>query len=391
MNLQSLRQALGEQRVSTSLEDRLVYARDASRISGECLAVAWPAHSEQVASLVEWARQEAVDLVPRGAGTGLCGGAVPQRSVVVDLSHLNAIKAVDEDRRLAQVEAGVVLGALNSRLEPAGLFLPVIPGSHRAAAIGGMIATDAAGLRAVRYGRMRNWVQSVTLVDGSGQIRRLTGETLGDVVGREGATGFIVEASLRLAPRPRQRTVTIMAFDDEAALLARRERWLAEPALTALEYLNRHAAGLIGWEPKHHLMAEFDSDRGEIKDPGRVRDLWRDRDELYPQLARRGHPLIEDPQLSGPGLAELLRWLDQEEIPAFGHLGLGIVHPCFAFDDDRLEQLYQSVAAWGGRVSGEHGIGLKKRAWVDERHRAEIRRLKQIYDPCDIINRGKLS
>ncbi len=391
MNLQPLCSVLGEQRVSTSIEDRLVYARDASRMRGECLAVVWPSSPEQVAFLVEWARQEAVDLVPRGAGTGLCGGAVPQRSVVVDLSHLNAIKSVEPEGKLVHVEAGVVLGTLNRRLEPAGLFLPVIPGSHRAAAIGGLIATDAAGLRAVRYGLMGNWVQSVTLVDGSGQVRHLSGKALGDVVGREGVTGFILEAILRLAPRPRERTVTIMAFDDEAALLAQRDRWLAEPALTALEYLNRHAAALIGWEPRHHLLAEFDSDQGEIEDPGQVRDLWRDRDGLYPQLARCGHPVIEDPQLSGPGLAELLRWLDQHAIPAFGHLGLGIVHPCFAFDDGRIETLYESVAAWGGRVSGEHGIGLKKRAWVDERHREEIRRLKQIYDPHDIINRGKLS
>ncbi len=390
MNLERLIAHLGEENVSTAIEDRVVYGRDASRLTGECLAVVWPRHPEQVAAVVQWARAEAVDLVPRGAGTGLCGGATPQRSVVVDLSRLTRIGPVEAAQRRVTVEAGVVLGTLNRLLAPYGLFLPVIPGSHRAASIGGMIATDAAGLRAVRYGTMARWVEAVTLVDGLGRIHRLAGDTLSDVVGREGVTGFIVEATLRLAPRPAQRTLSLRAFDDEGALLAQRDRWLNDPQLTALEYINRHAAQVIGWEARPHLLAEFDSDGGDIGDPERIAALWRARDGLYPMLARRGYPTIEDPQLEGEGLAALLAWLDAEGIPAFGHLGVHIVHPCLSPDDDRVAALYERVAEWGGRVSGEHGIGLKKRAWTDAAFRAEVQRLKTVYDPEEIINRGKL-
>ncbi|NOX61638.1 MAG: FAD-binding oxidoreductase [Chloroflexi bacterium] len=385
----SLQTLVGPENVSASLEDRLVYGRDASRLRGECLAVAWPMHPEQVVALVEWARAEAVDLVPRGAGTGLCGGATPQRSLVADLSRLTRIESVDVEQRRARVQAGVVLETLNRRLALAGLFLPVIPGSHRSASIGGMIATDAAGLRAVRYGVMRDWVEEVTLVDGLGRVHRLSGDALNHAAGREGVTGFITEATVRLAPLPRQRSISLMAFDDEAALLAQRRRWLV-PELTALEYLNRHAAAALGWEPRPHLLAEFDSAQGEIREPARIAELWRQRDGLYPVLAASGRWLIEDPQVEEDNLVALLSWLDAEQIPAFGHLGVGIVHPCFRPNDERIAALYELVAGWGGQVSGEHGIGLKKKAWTDDAFRAQIRQLKAVYDPQGLINRGKL-
>lgn len=403
MNLEHLQALLGSENVSISVEDRLVYSRDASRLEGECLAVAWPSRPEQVAALVEWARAEGTDLVPRGAGTGLCGGATPQQSVVVDLSHLTRIGPIDTEQRRIQVGAGAVLGTLNRRLSSHGLpstgsghcFLPVIPGSHRAASIGGMIATDAAGLRAVRYGTMRDWVEDATVVDGLGRQHRLNGDALGDVVGREGVTGFVVHATVRLAPLPAQRTVSLLAFDDEASVLAQRDEWLADSRLTALEYLNRHAAVSIGWPARPHLLAEFDSDGvGEtppdITDPARVAALWRARDGLYPVLAGSGYSVIEDPRMGQEGLAPLLAWLDAEGIPAFGHLGVGIVHPCFSPDDDRVAILYERVAGWGGRVSGEHGIGLKKRAWTNAAFRAEVEHLKETYDPQNVINRGKL-
>lgn len=291
MNLTSLQALLSPENVSISREDRLVYNRDASRLSGECRAVVWPANAEHVAALVAWSHKEGIDLVPRGAGTGLCGGATPQNSIVVDLTEIAYIQTDYLKHRLIQVGAGVVLDILNRRLEAQGLFLPVIPGSHQSASIGGMIATYAAGLRAVRYGSMRNWVEDITLVDGYGQIQHLTGKQLDDVVGREGATGFIVEAVLRLADLPWQRTVSMQAFDDLEDLMAQRERWLGSPNLTALEYINRPASAAIGWEACPHLLAEFDSAEG----PGRAAVL----------AGKREHPGLWPP---GDGHRPSLLW-----------------------------------------------------------------------------------
>ncbi len=390
MNLEAMRALFGPQSFSTAAEDRLVYSRDASRLEGECLGVVWPSDAEQLGALVEWAREHGVDLVPRGAGTGLCGGATPQGSLVVDLSRLQHMGPVGREVQQIEVGAGVVLADLNRALEPYGLFLPVVPGSQRAATLGGMIATDAAGMRAVRYGSMANWVQEVMLVDGLGRRRRLRDVARSDVVGREGVTGFIVAATLRLAPRPSRRTLALRAFADDRALLEQRDRWLADERLTALEYLNRHAAQAIGWPAQPHLLAEFEPDGGEIDDPHQVQALWRAREELYPRLAGLGFPQIEDPQMGDEGLLPLLNWLEEQDIPVFGHLGLGIIHPCLPAGDPRVAELYQRVAGWGGQVSGEHGIGLKKKPWAAKSFCATIQRLKERYDPQGIINRGKL-
>jgi FAD/FMN-containing dehydrogenase len=390
MKLPDLQSIFGAERVSDTLENRLAYGRDASNLSGDCLAVVWPVHLDEVCALAQWASREGFDLVPRGAGTGLCGGATPQNSIVVDFSCLTAIGPVDVERRRVRVGAGAVLDALNRALEPHHLCLPVVPSSHLAATLGGMIATNASGLRAVRYGSMRNWVEAVTLVDGNGRVHHLNGTALDDVAGREGASGFVVEAELMLTEQLRQRSLTLRAFDDTAALLTQRADWLADPSLTALEYINRHAAQVVGWPARPHLLAEFEGDGGEIGEPAPMAELWRRRDSLGPQLSSRGLPISEDPRVQGDGLGSLLDWLEAEQIPAFGHLGVGIVHPRFRPGDERVAQLYQQLEAWGGQVSGEHGIGLKKKAWVSASYRNEIRQLKALYDPNNVLNRGKL-
>lgn len=390
MKIPDLQSIFGAERVSDTLENRLAYSRDASNLSGECLAVVWPVHLEQVCALAEWAFREKIDLVPRGAGTGLCGGATPQGSIVVDFSCLTAISPVDIEQRRITVGAGVVVDALNRSLAPHRLCLPVIPSSHLAATIGGMIATNASGLRAVRYGSMRNWVEAVTLVDGSGRVHRLGGEALDDVAGREGASGFIVSAELKLTHLSRQHSLTLRAFDDTAALLTQRATWLADPGLTALEYLNRSAAQAIGWPDRPHLLAEFEGDSGELREPVKMAELWRKRDSLGPQLSHQGLPISEDPQVQGDGLGHLLDWLEAEKIPAFGHLGVGIVHPRFRPGDERITRLYEQLAAWSGRISGEHGIGMKKRRWTSLAFQEEIRQLKERYDPARVVNGGKL-
>ena len=107
-------------------------------------------------------------------------------------------------------------------------------------------------------------------------------------------------------------------------------------------------------------------------------------------LSHQGLSISEDPSVQGDGLSSLLDWLEAEQIPAFGHLGVGIVHPRFHPGDERIARLYQQLEAWGGQISGEHGIGLKKKAWVSASYRDEIRQLKTIYDPRNVLNRGKL-
>lgn len=376
--------------VSTREETKIAYSRDASRIKGQCRGVVWPETVSDVVSLVQWAAETGVDLVPRGAGTGLCGGATPQNSIIVDSSRLRQISASDIQSQKVVVEAGVPLDHLNRTLRPHGLFFPVIPGSHRSATTGGMIATNAAGLHAVRYGRMSDWVEEVVLVDGKGEVQQLSSGDRKAFTGREGVTGMIVQATLRLTNIPETRSLMLFSFENIVEMLKQAKQLKINSALSALEYINPHAAALVGWKAGHSVLAEFHSAEGEIRDPAGMANLWGARESLSARLTQAGFPISEDPQFPPDALEDSIDWLTAQRIPTFGHLGVGILHPRFLQDDPRITELYRRVSASGGQISGEHGMGLKKRQWASETLQAEVQALKTQFDPHNIFNRGKL-
>lgn len=388
--MEPLESLLQPGQVSTREETKVAYSRDASRIQGPCQGVVWPETVRDVVRLAQWAAKTGTDLVPRGAGTGLCGGATPQNSIVVDSSRMRQIGAGEIQSKKVMVDAGVPLDLLNRTLRPDGLFFPVVPGSHRSATIGGMIATNAAGLHAVRYGRMSDWVEEVVLVDGKGEVHRLSAGDLKYFAGREGITGMIVQATLRLAEIPASRSLTLFSFEHSVEMLKQVKELKTNPALSALEYLNPHAAALVGWAAKHSVLAEYHSAEGEIRDPAGMTNLWGARESLSARLTQAGFPISEDPQFPPEALEDSIDWLTAQRIPTFGHLGVGILHPRFLKDDPRIAELYRRVAASGGQISGEHGMGLKKRQWASEALRAEVQALKTQFDPHDIFNRGKL-
>jgi len=371
-------------------ETKVAYSRDASRIQGHCQGVVWPETVRDVVRLAHWAAETGTDLVPRGAGTGLCGGATPQNSIVVDSSRLRHISAYDIQSKMVMVDAGVPLDQFNRTLRPDGLFFPVVPGSHRSATIGGMIATNAAGLHAVRYGRMSDWVEEIVVVDGKGEVQRLSAGDQKSIAGREGVTGMIVQATLRLTEIPASRSLSLFSFEHLAEMLKQVKQLKMNSALSALEYLNPHAAALVGWAAKHSVLAEYHSADGEIQDPSEMANLWRARESLSARLTQAGFPISEDPQFPPEALEDNLDWLTMQNIPVFGHLGVGILHPRFLKDDARIAELYRRVSASGGQISGEHGMGLKKRQWASEALQAEVQALKTQFDPHNIFNRGKL-
>lgn len=387
--MQQLSALFTHDQVSMRDETRIAYSRDASRIQGECLAVVWPETTGDVIRLVGWAAETGNDLVPRGAGTGLCGGATPQKSVVIDSARLRHL-SVDTQAQKVVVGAGVPLDYLNRTLKPAGLFFPVIPGSHRSATIGGMIATNAAGLHAVRYGRMDQWVADATLIDGKGRIHHLSASDRKGITGQEGITGMIVQATLCLAEIPQHRSLTLLQFESLKEMLTQIKLIKTNSSLSALEYLNPHAAGLVGWAAKHTLLAEFHSMDGVVQNPKEMAAIWGARESLSARLTLAGFPISEDPQIAPEAQEGILDWLAVQGIPVFGHLGVGILHPRFLQGDPRILELYHRVSLSDGRISGEHGIGLKKRQWASQALKVEAQALKNQFDPQGVFNRGKL-
>lgn len=379
---QTLRNNVGDENVSQKDVDRVAYSSDASRIRGKADTIVWPKTLEDVRHTIHYAKRHKLNIVPRGAGTGLAGGAVPQNSVVMDLCKMDKFQ-IKEDK--AVVQPGVVLDDLNSASE---YILPVIPGSHVVCTIGGMIATNAAGMRAFRYGKMIDWIEEMQVIDGSGKLLKIKGDKLKNFCGLEGTTGVVVEARLKLAKLSEQRSIYLFKFDTITNLTERFNELKKENVL-ALEYIDKFSSNLVGLGDFNHLIVEYEGDKGNIKDE-EMQEVWKMREKLNPAVAAKGYVVAEDPWIPLKSIDKFLYWLQKNDIPTFGHIGVGVVHPHFKKDSKLVEEMFAVVKKLKGKVSGEHGIGLLKKDYLDEETAENIRKLKEVYDPNNILNGGKL-
>ncbi len=379
----TLRSSIGSENVSQKETDKIVYNSDASRVKGETNTIVWPKKIEDIRQIISYVKRHKLNLVPRGAGTGLAGGAVPQDSIVMDLCRMDKF-IIKKDKAI--VQPGVVLDDLNSSSE---YVLPVEPGSHSVCTIGGMIATNAAGMRAFRFGKMIEWVEELRVLDGSGKLLKIKGEKIRDFCGMEGTTGIVVQATLKLTKLPKERTVSILSFDNITKLVERLNK-LTKENILALEYLDKFSSQLVNLGEANHLIIEYEGGEGNIQGE-EISAVWKMRDGAYPAVASKGYTIIEDPQVPLNSIDKFLYWLQKNKIPTFGHIGIGVVHPHFKKESAPLiEEMFAVVKKLKGSVSGEHGIGLLKKPYVSKAKVERIKKLKEIYDPMNILNKGKI-
>ncbi|MBW2148089.1 MAG: FAD-binding oxidoreductase [Deltaproteobacteria bacterium] len=393
MNKNSLKKIFPDDRISFRAEDLMAVSTDASGIYGPCYGVVWPEGEKELQRLVLWARDQrtAVDLVPRGAGTGLAGGAVPRGSLVVDLSRMTRVLEVNPSDETIRVQGGCVLDTLNQHLSRSHLHLPVIPGSHAACTVGGMAATNAAGFRAIHFGRMEDYVIDALVVDGNAQIRTLHGESTQQWIGSEGTLGIILEVTLRVRPRENSSTtqkIKLPSIEDVCAFIPEIRQI---EGLVALELLDPACSAAMGWEDKYHLLVERAASSEKDMDKTEALKTWKARSGLYAVLASHGLHIIEDPFVPFEGLASALGWLKEHRIPVFGHMGVGILHPCFEpGQEQRVDDLMRVIMEIGGKPAGEHGVGVRKREYLSLKELTAHRLRKDRYDPHRIFNRDKI-
>lgn len=359
--------------------DLLACSFDASEQRGRASAVVFPKNEREVVNVVRFARDTGKTLVPRGGGTGLAGGAVPKDAIVVDLSKMCNIEIKGS---VATVGAGVILDELNKALEGHGLVFPVQPSSHAVATIGGMVSTNAEGNHAIRWGRVGDWVDKIEAVDGEGNVVSSM-----DFCGTEGTLGIITKVKLKLCRPPERSSLSVFRVESYSEL----EKKINELSggVIALEFLDKKTSRLLG-ESGMVLLAEFEGEGGELSGKESC-ETWRLRDGAYPVLAAEGYPMIQDPKMPRENIVEFLRWLENEDIPVFGHVGIGTLHPCFKMGDSKkVRRMMEKVKEMGGAVTGEHGYGLSKKEFVPENFKKSIGELKLKYDPQNIINRGKI-
>ncbi len=398
-----------------------------------------------VVTTVRWAAEHQVPLVPRGAGTGLAGGAsAGPGSVVLDLSGLDRVFALRPEDRVAVVEPGVLTADLDRAARTHGLRYAPDPGSVEISTIGGNIATNAGGLRCVKYGATREAVLAldVVLADGTllrtgpGGPRSVTGYDLTSLfVGSEGTLGIVVGATVRLEPLP-VATATVAAVfahveaaaEAAVALSASGLRpstlELLDPAtlraVDAAEGTDLAAGGgafLLVQTDGFAARAEAEAVAAVLRRTARRVDLTDDpaeadrlvavRRRALPAVQRLGRVLIEDVAVPRSALAAAVRGItaisDRTGVPVFtfAHAGDGVVHPLVLTDDGvvtpRVQQTVDAVVALalelGGSLTGEHGIGVLKRPWLadelDPVALATLHRVKHALDPLGLLNPGK--
>ncbi|UKE49410.1 FAD-binding oxidoreductase [Xanthomonas translucens] len=454
--LDALTHAVPGLRLKTDPADLEHYGRDwTRRWTPAPLAIALPATVQEVQAVLRWANDHAVAVVPSGGRTGLSGGAVAAHGeLVLSLERMNKALAFDAVDRTLTVQAGMPLEAVHNAAREHGLVYPVDFAARGSCSIGGNIATNAGGIRVIRYGNTREWIAGLTVVTGSGELLELNRGLIKNssgydfrqlLIGSEGTLGIVVEATLRLTDPPPPSNVMLLALPSFEVLMQVFAAFRSRLQLEAFEFFTDRALQHV---LAHGAQAPFDTvypyyvvteyasgDEAQeaaalaafeaCMEPGWVLDgvisqsdaqaaqLWRLREGITEAVARYT-PYKNDvsvrisamPAFLAQTQALLGQAYPQFDVVWFGHIGDGNLHinvlkPDTTADTDFIaacEQvtklLAQVLAEHGGSISAEHGIGLVKKPYLESARSAEeialMRAVKRVFDPAGLLNPGKL-
>jgi len=450
--IKQLAALLGEQQLFTDPAECRAYGYDNSTLQGQPVAVALPESHQQVASIVAACRTHGVSLITRGQATGTTGATVPvdEHTLMLSTQRMDSIIEISRDNRLMVVQPGVTNQAVQDAAAEQGFFWPPDPTSASVCTIGGNLAYNSAGPRAVKYGTPRENTLALKAVTGAGEtlhtgVRTSKGVVGYDLtrllIGSEGTLAIITEATLRLTPlQPAKRTLRAIYRDVHSAACAVSNIMAQAVTPCALEFMDANAIDMVRNDAPTSLprdagallMIEVDGiesqldelvsriveaasvegslDIRQARSQQEVTALWETRKALSPALRRVAPKKINEdvvvPVSRLPDLVDQLAILSEKhaiQIVNFGHAGNGNLHVNLLYDpatpDQKqrteacLEDVFAAVLDMEGTISGEHGIGLVKRDWVakelDQTSLNLMHAIKQQFDPDGILNPGK--
>ena len=367
--------------------DRMIYARDASELDGNCQAVVWPTTREQIQHMLKFCAKDDAHFSIRGAGTSTLGGAVANNSVVVDMSKMNKILEWGSDFVL--VEAGLVLGELLFSAQKKRVYFPIKPVEHPMCTIGGMIAMNPYGLDTY-YGRMGQWVEELDVIDGQGNRLKVSGTQLKDFIGAEGSTGIILSAKLKVLPEPRAKTLSIFKFNTITALMDKAIILDKNPRVMSIELLDDFCSHYLSLGQSLHLLVEYDNDSGVIKDSEEIAKMDELKEKLHHVLIAKKYTHTEDPKIPFEQSGRFLQWCQKNGVPCFGHLKNRLFHPSFREGSALSREMALFVTSLQGDVAGQYGIGRKRKRYLSAEKKTRWTTLKNKYDPQRLLNRGVL-
>lgn len=440
--LTELMNILGAAKISTEVDSLKKYGKDwTTYFDVDASAVVFPQSADEVVRIVRWARKHSVALIPSGGRTGLSGAAVATSGeVVVSFEKMNQILAFDPIDQTVRVQAGVITEELQKFAKKNGLFYPVDFAARGSSQIGGNIATNAGGIKVVRYGLTRDWVTGLTVVTGSGDLLELNNNLVKNAsgldlrhlfIGSEGILGFICEATIKLLPAPASSQVLILAVPDLPKIMDVFQLFSEKNTLTAFEMMSNKAmqkvldsTGLphpLSASSEYYLVIETEAaseeqataimstfeiamEKGWVSDGNlsqseiQAKTFWRYREDISEALSKFS-PYKNDISVPISSVPQFMQELDEVlakayptwEVIWFGHVGDGNLHinilrPTginreeFLKECRRVDQMvFKSVEKYRGSISAEHGVGLSKKSFLHfTRSAAEIELMKGI-------------
>jgi glycolate oxidase len=447
---EELRSIVGDEWFLDSPEDLATYSYDGFLEEYRPDAIIVPGDGDEISHIMMVANREKINIIPRGAGTNICGSAVAREGGIIMAFHrLNRILEIDHESMCAVVQPGVVNADLQKEVARYGLMYPPDPASMFVSTIGGNVALNAGGPRGVKYGVTRDYLLGLEVVLPTGEVMRTGGKTLKNVsgydltrlmCGSEGTLGIFTEITLRLVPlAPAKATLqaTFSDLDDAATTVSAIIGSGIVP--TTLELIDRAVLDVIGnyGGAQFHkdaaalLLIEVDGEEVLVKEQGEriesfciergavlveragdseeAEKLWQARRTAFGAVASvRPNCIVEDATVPIKRLPEIIRKIVEIadtyrlKIGVLAHAGDGNLHPLFMTDlrdrdemarvDKAMEELYETAIGMGGTLSGEHGIGIAKARFMEmefSQGAIEIMRgIKRVFDPNNILNPG---
>jgi len=438
-------------KISTAPEDLICYGFDASGMEVSPSAVVWPEHTEDVVKIMKYAYDNGIPVIPRGAGTGMTGGGVPVTgAILLSLEKMNRILDVDPENLHVLCEPGLINGRLQREIERKGLFYPPDPASMNFCTIGGNVAENAGGPRAIKYGVTRDYVMEIESVLPNGDILTTGVKTSKGVVGydltrllvgSEGTLSVFTKIRLKILPMPEEVITLLALFSNlESSGLAVSHIVASKIIPRTLEFMDREVIMAVEnfkpvglpREAEAVLLIELDGYPTTItREAEKVADicrhlgaevsmaedeearakLWEARRAVSPALYHISPTKINEdivvPRNRIPEMLKRLRRLSEEsgiKIVNFGHAGDGNIHVNIMIDRNNKEEytkgvelvkhVFKETLDLGGTISGEHGIGLTKAPYIgmeiSETGLSIMKSIKKVFDPKNILNPGKI-
>lgn len=453
--IKDLKKALTPDNVLYELEERYAYAQDASNqrnITGLPDVVVFVESIEQVQAVVRLARKYKIPIICRGAGTNVVGACRAEHGgIVLNFSKMNKILDISLENMTATVQPGVVLGELQKAVDKIGLFYPPDPSNLAVSTIGGSIAQASGGAKTFKYGTTRDYVIDLKIVmadgeilrTGSNTIKNATGYNLNSLfVGSEGTLGIVVEATLKLIPKPEAKRVMMSYFDTVQSAVDAVNSIIEQRIFpTTLDFMDKNAiqtvekfypAGLL-CDKEAALVVEVDGFENAIEYQQKIivsilekcnasaiqystneeeyDKIWRARRSSMGACAKlKPNVTTDDVIVPRKNLSKLVLGIREIckkynlDVCMVGHVGDGSIHPQIPIDyrdEDEYNryksaksEIYELTASLGGILSGEHGIGAEKRDYIDKVVSPEalkyMRQIKKIFDPENILNPYKI-